>query len=229
MYNAAQPVDVRLDWVPPPPGGGSRDGDFYIWPWFHWSMGFAQYWLKGSRPGRNTEQALLVLANSIDQAWLRNKVVTLVAFDLKGAFNGINRSTLDARLLERGRPTPARKWIQSFMQDRMASIQFDGFINSDLVDQAVDTQGRRMGATNGINFHSGKYGTDSFDSTQERIRQGKHQHGQQDDQSRAHHEALRRGVRPGCEMERTRTASRQESNHHNLGTGRTATMRQILY
>jgi hypothetical protein len=40
----------------------------------------------GDRPGRTTEQALLVLANAIDRAWLKDKVVTLVAFDLKGAF-----------------------------------------------------------------------------------------------------------------------------------------------
>lgn len=55
----------------------------------------------GGRPGRTTEQALLVLANAIDQAWLKGKVVTLVAFDLKGAFNGVNSMTLDARLKEK--------------------------------------------------------------------------------------------------------------------------------
>lgn len=37
----------------------------------------------GGRPGRTTEQALLVLSNAIDRAWNRHKVVTLVAFDLK--------------------------------------------------------------------------------------------------------------------------------------------------
>ncbi|OQD68800.1 hypothetical protein PENANT_c289G02163 [Penicillium antarcticum] len=44
----------------------------------------------GGRPGRTTEQALLVLSNAIDQAWYKHKVVTLIAFDLKGAFNGVN-------------------------------------------------------------------------------------------------------------------------------------------
>lgn len=44
----------------------------------------------GGRPGRTTEQALLVLSNAIDRAWYKHKVVTLVAFDLKGAFNGVN-------------------------------------------------------------------------------------------------------------------------------------------
>jgi hypothetical protein len=52
--------------------------------------------------GRTTEQALLVLANAIDQAWLRGRVATLVAFDLRGAFNGVNMAALDARLQERG-------------------------------------------------------------------------------------------------------------------------------
>lgn len=118
----------------------------------------------GGRPGRTTEQALLVLANAIDQAWLRGRVVTLIAFDLKGAFNGVKATTLDARLLEKGIPTSARKWIQSFMRDRTASIHFDGFstkvsplknaglaqgsplspilftlLNSGLVNQEVDT------------------------------------------------------------------------------------------
>ena len=46
----------------------------------------------GGRSGRSTEQALLVLANAIDQAWLRDKVVTLVAFDTKGALNGVNKN-----------------------------------------------------------------------------------------------------------------------------------------
>lgn len=62
-----------------------------------------------------------------DQAWLRGKVVTLIAFDLKGAFNGVNHTTLDARLREKKIPSPARAWIRSFMQDRMSSIHFDEF------------------------------------------------------------------------------------------------------
>jgi hypothetical protein len=119
----------------------------------------------GGRPGRTTEEALLGL-KSIDQACHRAKVVVLIAFDLKGAFNGVHDSTLDERLLERGVPTPATKWIQSFTRDRMASIQFDGFVtgvaslpgvglaqgsplspilfaffNLDLVDQGVNTLG----------------------------------------------------------------------------------------
>ncbi|EED14554.1 reverse transcriptase, putative [Talaromyces stipitatus ATCC 10500] len=122
--------------------------------------------LFGGQPGRNTEQALLVLANAIDRAWLQSKVIMLIAFNLKGAFNGVNISSLDARLQAKGIPVIARHWIRSFMESRYASISFDdfqteisslehaglaqgsplspilfGFFNSDLVDQPVDHHG----------------------------------------------------------------------------------------
>ncbi|KAK9846241.1 hypothetical protein MYU51_001967 [Penicillium brevicompactum] len=120
----------------------------------------------GGRPGRTTEQALLVLSNAIDRAWYKHKVITLVTFDLKGAFNGVNKVSLDACLRARRIPTVARKWIASFMSDRHASIGFDdyrtettplpnaglaqgsplspilfAFFNSDLVDQSVNSHG----------------------------------------------------------------------------------------
>lgn len=89
--------------------------------------------------------------------------MTLVAFSLKGAFNGVNQLSLDARLQSKGIPSVARKWIASFMGERQASIRFDdyqteiapldntglaqgspilfAFFNCDLVDQPVDSQG----------------------------------------------------------------------------------------
>lgn len=120
----------------------------------------------GGRPGRTTEQALLVLSSAIDKAWYKHKVVTLVAFDLKGAFNGVNKASLNASLQKRQIPTVARKWIASFMSDRHANIGFDdfrteteplvhaglaqgsplspilfAFFNADLVDQPVNSNG----------------------------------------------------------------------------------------
>eukprot|EP00136_Aspergillus_niger_P005212 XP_001395701.2 reverse transcriptase [Aspergillus niger CBS 513.88] len=120
----------------------------------------------GGRPGRSTEQALLVLANAIDRAWAQSRIVTLIAFDLKGAFNGVYQSSLDVQLRAKGIPSKARQWISSFMEDRQASITFDdfetddlplgnaglaqgsplspilfGFYNSDLVNQPVNSNG----------------------------------------------------------------------------------------
>ncbi|KAI3301160.1 hypothetical protein DTO002I6_350 [Penicillium roqueforti] len=120
----------------------------------------------GGRPARTTEQALLVLSNAIDRAWYKHKVVTLVAFDLKAPFNGVNKVSLDACLRARRIPTVTKRWIASFMSDRYASIGFDDFrtettallnaglaqgsplspilftfFNSDLVDQPVNSHG----------------------------------------------------------------------------------------
>ena len=107
-----------------------------------------------------------MLVNLVDQTILRDMTVTLIAFDLKEAFNNVYAYTLEARLQERRIPGPVRKWIRSFMQERTASVQFNGFkieveplpfaglaqgsllslilftfYNADLVDQVVDTQG----------------------------------------------------------------------------------------
>lgn len=120
----------------------------------------------GGRPGRTTEQALLVLTNAVNRAWMGSKVVTLIAFDLKGAFNGVNKNSLDARLHDQGIPMVVRRWIRSFMDSRFASIRFDdfetdvaplenaglaqgsplspilfAFFNSDLVNQPVNFKG----------------------------------------------------------------------------------------
>jgi hypothetical protein len=113
----------------------------------------------GGRPERTTEQALLMLANAIDRALYRQKVVSLVAFDLKGAF----KTSLDVRLQSKSIPSVARKSIASFMSGRQASIGFEdyqtevvpldnvglaegspllpipfAFLNCDMVDQPVD-------------------------------------------------------------------------------------------
>ncbi|KAF2136087.1 uncharacterized protein K452DRAFT_148663 [Aplosporella prunicola CBS 121167] len=50
-----------------------------------------------------------------------------MAFDLKGAFNAVNKEALDNCLGQRRIPSQARKWISSFISDRSASISFDGF------------------------------------------------------------------------------------------------------
>jgi hypothetical protein len=53
--------------------------------------------------------------------------VILIAFDLKGAFNGVNKISLDACLRAKGILAIARKWIASFMGNRFASIGFNDF------------------------------------------------------------------------------------------------------
>jgi ribonuclease HI len=81
----------------------------------------------GGRSGRSAEQALLVLVDAIWTAWRQQKVLTLVSFDLKGAFNGVNNTVLDKCLQQRRIPDKMRSWIQSFMTTRKASVILDGY------------------------------------------------------------------------------------------------------
>ena len=51
----------------------------------------------------------------------------LVAFNLKGVFNGVNETSLDTRLRVKDILFKARQWICSFMENRQASVIFDDF------------------------------------------------------------------------------------------------------
>lgn len=50
-----------------------------------------------------------------------------MAFDLKGAFNAVNKNVLDHVLRERRMPAEIRRWVRSFMDNRTASVSFDGY------------------------------------------------------------------------------------------------------
>ncbi|CAM1503401.1 Fc.00g081770.m01.CDS01 [Cosmosporella sp. VM-42] len=65
-----------------------------------------------ARKRRSTEQALLLLQEHIYKAWRNRKVVSLISFDVKGAYNGVFR----------GIPQWLVKWIDAFCSNRIASI-----------------------------------------------------------------------------------------------------------
>jgi hypothetical protein len=68
----------------------------------------------GARKGRSTTQALTVIQEYIYQAWKHKKVLSLVSFDLKGAYNGVNTDILLERLRTRRVPAALRDWIANF-------------------------------------------------------------------------------------------------------------------
>jgi hypothetical protein len=61
----------------------------------------------GGRPRRSAEHALNVLAERIYQAWRNYKLLTLVSFDVKGAFNGVHSEVLIRRLGDSRAPEQA--------------------------------------------------------------------------------------------------------------------------
>jgi len=87
----------------------------------------------GARPRRSTEQALTILVEKVYDAWRAGKVLSLVTFDVQGAYNGVNKDVLQQRLRKCKIPEFFVKWIYSFCSNRKAAIAFDNFC-SNIVD-----------------------------------------------------------------------------------------------
>ncbi|KAM0724078.1 hypothetical protein Q7P37_000258 [Cladosporium fusiforme] len=120
----------------------------------------------GARKQRSAEQALLLLQERIYSAWRSKKMVSLVSFDVKGAYNGVYKDRLLQRLRGRGIPSDLVNWICAFCSERTATIVVNGqvsavrdleqaglpqgsplspilflFFNADLVQQRIDQNG----------------------------------------------------------------------------------------
>ena len=120
----------------------------------------------GARKMRSTEQALLLLQEHIYNAWRSRRVLSMVSFDVKGAYNGVYKERLLQRLTARGIPLGLVRWIEAFCSQRTATILVNGlnsqqqqlpqaglpqgsplspilflFYNADLVQHKVDGKG----------------------------------------------------------------------------------------
>lgn len=80
----------------------------------------------GARKKRSAEQALLLLQEHIYNAWRSKKVLSLVSFDVKGAYNGVYKDRLLQRLTARGIPPALVRWIDAFCSERTATILVNG-------------------------------------------------------------------------------------------------------
>ncbi|OQD68712.1 hypothetical protein PENANT_c297G01221, partial [Penicillium antarcticum] len=120
----------------------------------------------GARKQRSAEQALLLLQEQIYTAWRGRRVLSLISFDVKGAYNGVCKERLLQRMKARGIPEGLLRWIEAFCSERTANIQINGqvsevqslpqaglpqgsplspilflFFNADLVQRQIDSQG----------------------------------------------------------------------------------------
>jgi hypothetical protein len=80
----------------------------------------------GARKKRSAEQALLLLQEHIYNAWRSKKVLSLISFDVKGAYNGVYKDRLLQRLAARGIPPALVRWISAFCSERTATIVVNG-------------------------------------------------------------------------------------------------------
>ncbi|GKU14944.1 unnamed protein product, partial [Fusarium langsethiae] len=120
----------------------------------------------GARKQRSAEQALVLLQEHIFSAWRSRHVVSLVSFDVKGAYNGVCKERLLQRMKARGIPEDLLRWVDAFCSERTATIMINGqssesrslpqaglpqgsplspmlflFFNADLVQTQIDKNG----------------------------------------------------------------------------------------
>ncbi|KAJ5085332.1 hypothetical protein N7532_010103 [Penicillium argentinense] len=91
----------------------------------------------GARKQRSAEQALVLLQEQIYTAWRGRRVLSLISFDVKGAYNGVCKERLLQRMKARGIP------VDLLRGSPLSPILFL-FFNADLVQRQIDSQGGAM-------------------------------------------------------------------------------------
>ena len=86
----------------------------------------------GGRPGRTTEDAMLILSESIYQAWKKGNVFSAILMDVAGAFNNVHHERLIHNMRKRRIPIEITQWISSFLNNRTTRMRFNG-INTDRI------------------------------------------------------------------------------------------------
>lgn len=69
----------------------------------------------GARKQRSAEQALLLLQEQILTAWRGRRTLSLISFDVKGAYNGVCKERLLQRMKARGIPEKLLRWIDLYI------------------------------------------------------------------------------------------------------------------
>jgi hypothetical protein len=81
----------------------------------------------GAWKQRSTTQALSYLCESIFKAWRGKKTLSLVSFDIKGAYNNVATGLEIRRLQQRQISETIVQWVQNFCTDCQACILVNGF------------------------------------------------------------------------------------------------------
>lgn len=81
----------------------------------------------GARKQRSTLHALSYLCKDIFRAWRGKKILSLVSFDVQGAYNNVSTVPKFRRLRQRQIPETIVQWVQDFCTDRQACILVNGY------------------------------------------------------------------------------------------------------
>jgi hypothetical protein len=80
----------------------------------------------GNRPERSTDLAIKLVVDATHTAWRHGAIASLLQLDIKGAFDTVNHTRLLHTLQHQGFPPWVVRWVRSFLDNRTASLYFDG-------------------------------------------------------------------------------------------------------
>jgi len=98
----------------------------------------------GGRPGRTTEDALLLLTERIQHAWKEREVYSAIFMDVAGAFNNLHHERLLSNMRKRRVPAIIIEWTQSFLTGRSTQLWFNDFRSNNIETPAGILQGSPM-------------------------------------------------------------------------------------
>ena len=108
----------------------------------------------GARKRRSADQALLLLQEQVYKAWRAGKVLSLISFDVKGAYNGVCKERLLERMKARGIPDRLVRWMEAFCSDRTASVVVNGHTSEQRLHQAGLPQGSPLAPISFLFFNA---------------------------------------------------------------------------
>ncbi|KAJ6116199.1 hypothetical protein N7523_005534 [Penicillium sp. IBT 18751x] len=70
-----------------------------------------------------------ILKSVVAEMWRGRWVLSLISFDVKGAYNGAYKERLLQRMKARGIPADLLRWVEAFCSERTATIQTNGQVS----------------------------------------------------------------------------------------------------
>jgi retron-type reverse transcriptase len=95
----------------------------------------------GGPPGRSTEDAMLVLSESIHKAWREKKVYSALFLDIAGAFNNVYHKRLVYNLRAHCISPAIVNWLKNFLYSRSTKLHFNGRTSETINTMAGVPQG----------------------------------------------------------------------------------------
>ena len=77
-------------------------------------------------PGRAATDLLQLLVDDVEKALERKSGLSMLTFDIKGAFDAVLPNRLANRLIDQGWPPHVVRWTRSFLTGRTAALRHDG-------------------------------------------------------------------------------------------------------